>query len=60
MSSYLGEELRIKKHFFAPHHPLANGQIEAVNKTIKHILKRKLDVSKGSWVDQLPQMLWAN
>lgn len=39
MSSYLGEELRIKKHFFAPHHPLANGQIEAVNKTIKHILK---------------------
>ncbi|XP_022843327.1 uncharacterized protein LOC111366872, partial [Olea europaea var. sylvestris] len=44
----LCEELGIKKHFSIPHHPQANGQVEAVNKTIKHILKRKLDVSKGA------------
>ncbi|XP_022857284.1 uncharacterized protein LOC111378334 [Olea europaea var. sylvestris] len=37
----------------------ANGQVEAVNKTIKHTLKRKLDASKGAWVDELPHVLWA-
>ncbi|XP_022889049.1 uncharacterized protein LOC111404482 [Olea europaea var. sylvestris] len=55
----LCEELGIKKHFSTPHHPQANGQVEAVNKTIKHVLKRKLDVSKRAWVDELPQGLWA-
>ncbi|XP_022880896.1 uncharacterized protein LOC111398193 [Olea europaea var. sylvestris] len=54
----LCEELGIKKYFSTPHHPQANGQVEAVNKTIKHVLKRKLDVSKGPWVDELPQVLW--
>ncbi|XP_022855998.1 uncharacterized protein LOC111377175 [Olea europaea var. sylvestris] len=53
----LCEELGIKKHFSTPHHPQANGQVEAVNKTIKHVLKRNLDVSKGAWVDELPQVL---
>ncbi|XP_022859989.1 uncharacterized protein LOC111380608 [Olea europaea var. sylvestris] len=53
----LCEELGIKKHFSMPHHPQANGQVEAVNKTSKHVLKRKLDVSKGAWVDELPQVL---
>lgn len=42
-----------------PHHPQANGQVETMNKTIKHVLKRKFDVSKGAWVDELPQVLWA-
>ncbi|XP_022875567.1 uncharacterized protein LOC111394008 [Olea europaea var. sylvestris] len=55
----LCEELGIKKHFSTCHHPQANGQVEAVNKTIKHLLKRKLDASKGAWVDELPQVLWA-
>lgn len=55
----LCEELGIKKHFSTPHHPQANGQVEAVNKIIKHVLKRKLDASKGAWVDELPQVLWA-
>jgi ribonuclease HI len=53
------EELGIKKHFSSPHHPQANGQVEAVNKTIKYTLKRKLDASKGAWVEELPQVLWA-
>ncbi|XP_022871367.1 uncharacterized protein LOC111390542 [Olea europaea var. sylvestris] len=55
----LCEELGIKKHFSTPHYPQGNGQVEAVNKTIKHILKRKLDMSKRAWVDELPQVLWA-
>lgn len=53
------EELGIRKHFSSPHHPQANGQVEAVNKTIKQILKKKLDASKGAWVDELPHVLWA-
>ncbi|XP_022859985.1 uncharacterized protein LOC111380604 [Olea europaea var. sylvestris] len=51
-------ELGIKKHLSTPRHPQANGQVEVVNKTIKHVLKRKLDASKGAWVDDLPQVLW--
>ncbi|XP_022867832.1 uncharacterized protein LOC111387503 [Olea europaea var. sylvestris] len=53
----LCDELGIKKDFSMPHHPQANGQVEAVNKIIKHTLKRKLDTSKGAWVDELA--LWA-
>lgn len=55
----LCDELDIKKHFSSPHHSQANGQVEAVNKTIKHLLKKKLDASKGAWVDELPHVLWA-
>ncbi|XP_022856324.1 uncharacterized protein LOC111377456 [Olea europaea var. sylvestris] len=55
----LCDELGIKKHFSSPHHPWANGQVEAVNKTIKYTLKRKLDASKSAWVDELPQVMWA-
>ena len=39
--------------------PQANGQVEAVNKTIKQNLKTKLKNMKGSWADDLPEVLWA-
>ncbi|XP_022864755.1 uncharacterized protein LOC111384672 [Olea europaea var. sylvestris] len=55
----LCEELGIKKHFSTPHHPQANGQVEVVNKSIKHVPNRKLDASKGALVDELPKVLWA-
>lgn len=48
----LCDELGIKKHFFTAHHPQAKGHVEAVTKTIKHILKRKLDTSKWVWVEE--------
>ncbi|XP_022850205.1 uncharacterized protein LOC111372209 [Olea europaea var. sylvestris] len=44
----LCEEPEIKKHFSTPHHPQVSGQVEVVNKTIKHVLKRNLDASKGA------------
>ena len=37
----------------------ANGQVEAVNKSIKHNLKTKLENLKGRWADDLPEVLWA-
>ncbi|KAL2486718.1 Ribonuclease H [Abeliophyllum distichum] len=55
----LYEELGIAKHFSSPHHPQANGQVVAVNKIIKYTLKRKLEASKGAWVEELPHVLWA-
>ena len=36
-----------------------NGQVEAVNKTLKASLKKRLDEAKGVWPEQLPQVLWA-
>lgn len=32
--------------------------MEVVNKTLKNILKKKLDLTKGLWADELPQILW--
>ncbi|XP_022848382.1 uncharacterized protein LOC111370748 [Olea europaea var. sylvestris] len=54
----LCKELVIRKDFSTRHHLQANGQVEVANKTIKHTLKRKLDASKGAWVDELPHVLW--
>ena len=41
------DRLGIKKVFSSPAHPKSNGQVEAVNKTIKQTLKKKLEKSKG-------------
>ncbi|KAL5547923.1 hypothetical protein UlMin_003154 [Ulmus minor] len=51
--------LGITKVFSSPAHPKSNGQVEAVNKTIKYTLKKKLEKSKGAWVDELPLVLWS-
>ena len=53
------EQLKISKTFSSPRHPQANGQVEAVNKTIKETLKKKLKEKKGAWADELPLVLWA-
>ena len=33
--------------------------MEAINKIIKGILKKRLEERKGAWVDELPGVLWA-
>ena len=53
------KQLKIIKTFSSPRHPQANGQVEAVNKTIKETLKKKLEEKKGAWADELPLVLWA-
>ena len=52
-------DLQIKKVFSLVAQPQANGQVEVVNKMIKHNLKKKLKNLKGRWVDDLPEVLWA-
>ncbi|KAK0578135.1 hypothetical protein LWI29_005686 [Acer saccharum] len=55
----LCDKYGINNYYTSPAHPQTNGQTEAVNKIIKHNLKAKLATKKGSWVDKLPQVLWA-
>ena len=53
------DKLQIKKSFSSVARPQANGQVEAINKTIKHDLKTKLEDLNGKLVDELPEVLWA-
>ena len=39
--------------------PQTNGFVEATNKTIFKLLKKKLGDRKGDWADDLPKVLWA-
>ena len=49
---------RNSKMFSSVVRPQANGQVEAVNKVIKHNLETKLEDLKGRWIDKLPELLW--
>ncbi|KAM6543039.1 hypothetical protein CsatB_007486 [Cannabis sativa] len=55
----LCDDLGIKKAFSAVAYPQSNGQTEAVNKIIKHTIKGKLEERKGTWLDELSQVLWS-
>lgn len=54
----LCDELQIQKSYSAVCHP-RNGRIEAMNKILKDIIKKKLEKAKGNWVDELPVVLLA-
>nr|XP_023896291.1 uncharacterized protein LOC112008185 [Quercus suber] len=51
--------LGIKNQFSSPGHPQANGQTEVTNRTLLKIIKAKLDDAKGTWPEELPNVLWA-
>ncbi|KAL2480036.1 Integrase catalytic domain-containing protein [Abeliophyllum distichum] len=53
------ENLGIRRNFSTPYYPQANGQFEAVNKIIKHTLKRRLESAKGGWTEELLETLWS-
>ena len=52
-------ELGIKNYHSSPAHPQSNGQAEVTIRTLKAALKTKLEDLKGSWVEYLPEVLWA-
>ena len=53
------EGRKIDLRFASVAHPQTNGLVEATNKTIKKLLKKKLQQRKGLWVEELPNVLWA-
>lgn len=51
-------ELGIEFNYSPPRHPQVNGQVEATNKFLFKILKKKIINRKGEWVEELPSILW--
>lgn len=49
----------IKLSFASIHLPETNGQVEAANKSIINILKRKVGEDPKTWADTIPEVLWA-
>ncbi|XP_075649752.1 uncharacterized protein LOC142620237 [Castanea sativa] len=54
---YCGD-LGITNRYFTPAYLQGNGQAKAVNKFIVSGLKKRLDDSKGRWVEELSHVLW--
>ena len=52
-------ELKIQNLYSTPQYPQSNGQAEATNKTLLSALKKRLERTKGKWVEELPGVLWA-
>ena len=52
------DELRITNRYSTLVYPQGNGQAETVNKVIVNGLKKRLDDSKGKWVEELQHVLW--
>lgn len=53
----LCEKNGIIKSLSSVAHPQANGQVEAANKTIKELSKKRLQKAKGKWTKELSLVL---
>jgi len=51
--------LGIKHITSSVEHPQTNGQAEAANKVILVELRKRLDIAKGRWPEELIEVLWA-
>ncbi|XP_042380129.1 uncharacterized protein LOC121972539 [Zingiber officinale] len=49
----------IQQAFTSVAYPQSNGQTEVANREILRILRARLDHMGGSWVDELPSVMWA-
>ena len=51
--------LGFRQEHSSSYYPKENGQVEAVNKTLKTILKRTIDEARSNWHIMLYPALWA-
>ena len=58
MMTELSSKLGYKKEHSSSYYPQANGQVEAVNKSLKSILQRTIAQSKTNWHIMLYPSLW--
>ena len=59
MMTELTSMLGFRQEHSSPYYPQANGQVEAVNKTLKTILKRTINTARSNWHIMLYPALWA-
>ena len=59
MMEELASKLGYKKEHSSSYYPQVNGQVEAVNKSLKSILQRTITQSKTNWHIMLYTALWA-
>ena len=59
MMTKLSTQLGFRQEHSLPYYPQANGQVEAVNKTLKTILQRTVNRNKSNWHVMLFPTLWA-
>nr|KYP51988.1 Pro-Pol polyprotein [Cajanus cajan] len=52
-------EISIRMTFTSVEHPQSNGQAELVNKVVLSGLKKRVQDSSASWVEELPRVLWS-
>ncbi|XP_074342641.1 uncharacterized protein LOC141680267 [Apium graveolens] len=52
------DDNNIKLHFTSVAHPQANGQAEVANRIILNGLKKRVERSRNTWVDELLPILW--
>ena len=55
----LATMLGFKQEHSSSFYPQANGQVEAVNKTLKTILKRTINEARSNWHIMMYPTLWA-
>ncbi|KAK1417533.1 hypothetical protein QVD17_26662 [Tagetes erecta] len=53
-------ELHVQHIFTSVAHPQGNGQVERINRSLVEGIKKRLDQSGASWVEELPNVLWAH
>nr|KYP50247.1 Retrovirus-related Pol polyprotein from transposon 297 family [Cajanus cajan] len=53
------KEVGIRMAFTSVEHPQSNGQAESANKVILSGLKKRVQDSGTSWVEELPRVLWS-
>jgi transposase InsO family protein len=59
MMTELTSNLGLRQEHSSPYYPQANGQVEAVNKSLKTILQRTINSAKSNWHLMLYSTLWA-
>jgi transposase InsO family protein len=59
MMSYLTSNIGLRKEHSSAYYPQANGQVEAINKSLKTLLQQMINFSKSNWHLMLYSTLWA-
>ena len=59
MMEELSSKLGYKQEHSSSYYPQVNGQVEAVNKSLKSILQQTIAQSKNNWHIMLNPALWA-